>query len=525
VPAVDAVNHILCLLAGLGEPGRHALRCFTSTTGTLHSTLFTSHNYITVIQYLTISIPSHCCIIAVYANSGSGCRRSLDAGSNLKGAIEIYADARQLGIDIHEPSYSALIRCTTAIGSIASNASNATTSANITTATSANITTATTTTIRCHAANDLPMEALGLFRQLETRGLSPKHRTFSPLLAALCRGGHVALSFELFHSMADKYALIPLEKDYTSMLQLCLGEKDERFTAVLDNMMEDVLVPTAPETITVLREWFLAQHYPNSQTSVYSIYEAVPSAKGEFSVADLGIDASADSHSGSNSNSNSATANSICITATANGTTTDSSGYALRSVDLAACHRDNLVEQINTAAVDRSETRRRPVFNQTATNSSSATATATAAAAAVTDATTTAAITASVSAAAAANETASTTTTVTSVATTYKPSKMVINVKFNFCSWDAFLDWIRLLDNRIAHAGVGTRAVDSALPAVSAAVADSAAPPIFRSKGPYDVMVDGANVGYFKQNYAGAPSHIDYFQVLQCLMLVNYCFC
>jgi hypothetical protein len=33
------------------------------------------------------------------------------------------------------------------------------------------------------------------------------------------------------------------------------------------------------------------------------------------------------------------------------------------------------------------------------------------------------------------------------------------------------------------------------------------------SLSPVDVIVDGANVGYYKQNYAGAPSHIDYFQV------------
>ena len=37
---------------------------------------------------------------------------------------------------------------------------------------------------------------------------------------------------------------------------------------------------------------------------------------------------------------------------------------------------------------------------------------------------------------------------------------------------------------------------------------------IYHSEGtPYDIIVDGANVGYYKQNYAGAPTHIDYFQV------------
>lgn len=29
----------------------------------------------------------------------------------------------------------------------------------------------------------------------------------------------------------------------------------------------------------------------------------------------------------------------------------------------------------------------------------------------------------------------------------------------------------------------------------------------------YDVIIDGANVGYHKQNYAGAPSHVAYNQI------------
>jgi hypothetical protein len=36
---------------------------------------------------------------------------------------------------------------------------------------------------------------------------------------------------------------------------------------------------------------------------------------------------------------------------------------------------------------------------------------------------------------------------------------------------------------------------------------------INKIKGNFDVIVDGANVGYYKQNFAGAPSHIDYRQV------------
>lgn len=34
-----------------------------------------------------------------------------------------------------------------------------------------------------------------------------------------------------------------------------------------------------------------------------------------------------------------------------------------------------------------------------------------------------------------------------------------------------------------------------------------------RTSGPFDVVVDGANVGYFKQNFADAPRHVDYEQI------------
>lgn len=34
-----------------------------------------------------------------------------------------------------------------------------------------------------------------------------------------------------------------------------------------------------------------------------------------------------------------------------------------------------------------------------------------------------------------------------------------------------------------------------------------------KAKRRYDVIIDGANVGYHKQNYAGAPSHVSYDQI------------
>jgi len=38
---------------------------------------------------------------------------------------------------------------------------------------------------------------------------------------------------------------------------------------------------------------------------------------------------------------------------------------------------------------------------------------------------------------------------------------------------------------------------------------------------PFDIVVDGANVGYYKQNYAGAPTHVDYQQIQQMLFYLT----
>lgn len=101
----------------------------------------------------------------------------MDAGSNLKKAIDIYTDAKAAGVDIHEPSYSALIRC--------------------------------------YCSNDLALDALDMFEQLEKLKLTPKHRTFTPLLDALSRGHHTDKCFALFARMVETHDLIPQEKDYT----------------------------------------------------------------------------------------------------------------------------------------------------------------------------------------------------------------------------------------------------------------------------------------------------------------------
>ena len=90
--------------------------------------------------------------------------------------------------------------------------------------------------------------------------------------------------------------------------------------------------------------------------------------------------------------------------------------------------------------------------------------------------------------------------TTESTTTARRRSKMVVDVKNGCESWHDFLDWIRASDKLISESEPQETMCSNR-------------EPIFKSRGPYDVMIDGANVGYYKQNYHGAPAHIDYFQV------------
>lgn len=90
--------------------------------------------------------------------------------------MEIFNDAKAANLSIYEPSYSALVRA--------------------------------------YAASGEALEALNLFEELLALNITPKHRTFTPLLDALSHGHHSEQCFALFNSMSEKHDLIPQEKDY-----------------------------------------------------------------------------------------------------------------------------------------------------------------------------------------------------------------------------------------------------------------------------------------------------------------------
>ena len=67
-----------------------------------------------------------------------------------------------------------------------------------------------------------------------------------------------------------------------------------------------------------------------------------------------------------------------------------------------------------------------------------------------------------------------------------------------------------------ASSSAAATATITAAAAGAAASSSSSSSSSSKVPCPYDVIVDGANVGYYKQNFAGAPKHIDYRQVRTC---------
>jgi hypothetical protein len=83
--------------------------------------------------------------------------------------------------------------------------------------------------------------------------------------------------------------------------------------------------------------------------------------------------------------------------------------------------------------------------------------------------------------------------------------------------WRKFCVWLSQFqddeDEKADSNGHAGKSADGTLPPPSSSSSSSSATAQRSSRCPYDVIVDGANVGYYKQNFAGAPRHIDFRQV------------
>ncbi|KAJ1404818.1 hypothetical protein B484DRAFT_404652, partial [Ochromonadaceae sp. CCMP2298] len=139
--------------------------------------------------------------------SGCGTHREHEPPHSLHHALQVHAHMKRLGLSISEACHSALIRCC------------------------------------CLEA--APLRGFCFYRAMQAGGVGPKLRSFSSLLLALSYVGvgtgvgTVAVGagvvgtalervrarrvgFALYREMGDRYDIAPLERDYASLLRLCL---------------------------------------------------------------------------------------------------------------------------------------------------------------------------------------------------------------------------------------------------------------------------------------------------------------
>ena len=123
-----------------------------------------------------------------------------------------------------------------------------------------------TAMIRCCSVNNKMEEALELYYDMQKMDIIPKIRTISPLLNGFAALGKSEICFKLFQELVEEYELLPAEREYLSMLKVTVICNDQRFYTVLNQFMEDILVPSkaAWEVVT---HWFLECENKNTSLS------------------------------------------------------------------------------------------------------------------------------------------------------------------------------------------------------------------------------------------------------------------
>jgi hypothetical protein len=335
------------------------------------------------------------------------------------------------------------------------------------------------------------------------RPFTPKLRTFSPLLQGFSHDGDIDKCIWLYEQMTDVYRIVPLEKDYLSLFKVCtkvrnqiiagygiIGDNDvasqplyvhanATFYKLLDNFMEDFLVPKrALGSWDVLTEWFAGDIVS------YTAPETVGIKPDHQSAWD------------------------ICVTRASKEGHLSVSGYDfyLQSIDLAEDTREALLQQIDAMASQRHDT----IVHASAQ-------------------TTSAGLSGSVPSGKIASSVDE-----TSAAATMKPintgivpqsdvvlgggkgrmtpkmlERLQANAVYTSERWHEFLTFVSELES--------TR-VDTHADALQGHITDKRRQKKHLAQRPryqyrYDVVIDGANCGYYKQNYPGAPSHVDYHQI------------
>lgn len=332
--------------------------------------------------------------------SGTGPPREIEPPTDIAAASAIYVDMKAAGIPFSESIYTAMIRC--------------------------------------NSINNRPHEALALYHEMRelndsdtsTTVMTPKLRTFSPMLAAFSAIGELKICLSLYDDMVNKYNLRPAERDYLCMLKVTIKTQDEvYFYHILNQMKEDIMIPSSDRAWNVFREWFNLSNYTvlESEVTPSGKVLSVPNAK----LISIEMDE-------------------------------PTQAQFLSQIE---CYALNRAYTKNTALITMSDVLADIPESSTKTNSA------------------------------------------------YVPKDLNSSKKEihrHEAKWGTFKMWLQCLPKlKGSPCGAAVTPVYFDQP-----VKISNFPVILpRTDRAYDIVVDGANVGYYKQNFAGAPTHIDYLQL------------
>lgn len=348
--------------------------------------------------------------------------------------------------------------------------------------------------IRCACLHERLDQAMYFYQEMIVNGqIHPKLRTISYLLHTLSQNKqHLDQCFSLFHEMIQQHAINPTEKEYQSLLRVCYYDSNPRFYEVLDEMMDDLLVLSYPETIQLIKDWFGKPLIASS--SGYVIEESKISKVGvlecnqeQLQLIDLDdenrlsilnqldicvLQRDYTPSTNSNNNNNNANNNHPTITYKANNKVKEYKQHLLKERQEKQANKQQLSQQIpqetsnltsNQVLEDNNQLTLEPENNQPQetiqeTNSDNH------------------------------QEITSTDNHPNDASNpSQKPPHRDLQQMKNH--WETFKQFLQ------------------------------------DHQSQYNIIVDGANVGYFKQNYADAPIHVDYEQinqVLHRLLALNY---
>ena len=167
--------------------------------------------------------------IYIYIGSGSGPIRNSDPPSNINAASIVFHDIKQHNIILTEASYTAMIRC--------------------------------------YCINNQLNYALSLYNEMSTQKIHPKLRTFNPLLRHYALIKDDTICYNLYNDMIYTYNLIPTEREYQSMLILnILNNNSSKFQQVLTVMKDDIFVPSY-STWDLIKQYFTLPIHNNNSSN------------------------------------------------------------------------------------------------------------------------------------------------------------------------------------------------------------------------------------------------------------------